>query len=441
MGEYALIQSPSLWALLPLLIYIVMVFMGYRPITAVLAGTVVGVILTGQSPASFAKLLSAAPGSFLGLIGVIIMFGSGLGVIMTKAGVSQTIVNWIVKSIGVNTKNKAILAVIVSSVIICGLLGTLAGGTAIIAPIIIPVVAAVGITPSTVGAIFQSAGETGLIWGPFTPPVVALLAVTGLSYFDMMLWAALPFGIIWLVVIYFVAKKIQKDTEAWDKYEDIDTEELSVFTPTPEQKQATAIFILTFIAAIAYGLITKQKTGFVVLVMLVLALVTGFAGRMNINNIVKNFATGMGKMAEMFLLFILLQPFIDVIMAGGGFEALSQVLMKYLESGGRVLLMLVGTFVGAFGIDGAAVAQITITHELFLPAIKAMDLPMEMWAIGLIAASRITTSIYPTANMVGQMGIARSKNLKAMLLGGWAVSLAALVYIMLWAFIGEKIFF
>ncbi|MDN5321862.1 MAG: hypothetical protein PWQ67_316 [Clostridia bacterium] len=441
MGSYALIESPSLWALLPLIVYIIMVFMGYRPLTAVLAGIAVGFILTGQSPASFSKLLSKAPGSFLGLIGVIIMFGSGLGVIMTKAGVSQTIVNWIVKSIGVNTKNKAILAVIVASVVICGLLGTLAGGTSIIAPIIIPVVASVGITPSTVGAIFQSAGETGLIWGPFTPPVVALLAVTGLSYFDMMLWAALPFGIIWLIVIYFVAKKIQKDTESWDKYEDINPEDYNVFTPTPEHKRATTIFVIAFIAAIAYGLITKQKTGFVPFVMLALAFITGFAAKMKMNDIVSTFSQGMGKMTEMFLLFILLQPFIDLIMLGGGFEALSKVLMTLLESGGRVLLMLVGTFVGAFGIDGAAVAQIKITHELFLPAIEAMGLPMEMWAIGLIAASRITTSIYPTANMVGQMGIARSKNLKAMLLGGWAVSLAALVYIIFWAFIGEKIFF
>lgn len=80
------------------------------------------------------------------------------------------------------------------------------------------------------------------------------------------------------------------------------------------------------------------------------------------------------------------------------------------------------------------------THELFEPAIKAMQLPMEMWAIGLIAASRITTSIYPTANMASQMGIARSKNLKAMLIGGWSVSLAALLYIVFWAFLGEKIF-
>lgn len=440
MGSHALIKSPSLWALLPLLVYLILVFRGYRPLTAVVGGLVVGFFLTGQTPGSFGELISNATGSFLGLIGLIIMLGSGLGVVMTKAGVSQTIVRWIVERIGVNTKKKAILAIIVSSTVICALLGTLAGGNAIIAPIIIPLVSAVGITPSTVGAIFQSAGETGLIWGPFTPPVVALMAVTGLSYWEMMKYAALPFGIIWLAVIYFVAQKIQRDTESWDKYDDIDPEEMKVFKPTKEQKRSTFIFVTGFAVAITYGIITKQGTSYVPFVMLALAFITGFSSGMKFNSIVSAITEGMGNMAEMFLLFIMLQPLIDIINVGGGFEALSKVLMGLLDKGGRPLLMLAGTFVGAFGIEGAAVAQITITHELFEPAIKAMQLPMEMWAIGLIAASRITTSIYPTANMASQMGIARSKNLKAMLIGGWSVSLAALLYIVFWAFLGEKIF-
>ncbi len=441
MGSYALIENPSLWALLPLLVYLILVFLGYKTITAVLGGVAVGFVLTGQTPATFATLLTAALGSFLGKIGLIIMLGSGLGMVMTRAGVTQTIVAWIVKKIGVNTKKKAILSIIVSSTIVCGLLGTLAGGNAIIAPIIIPVVAAAGITPSTVGAVFQSAGETGLIWGPFTPPVVALVGVTGLSYWEMMKWAALPFGLIWLMVIYFTALKIQKNTEDWDKYEDIDVDKLAIFEPTPENKRTTLIFVIGFLAAIAYGIYAKQKTDYVPVVMLFMALLTGLSARLKLDETIEALVKGMGHMAGMFLLFILLDPLLGLIQIGGGFAALSQVLLGLLDKGGRVLLMLVGTFVGAFGVDGAAVAQIQITHELFAPAVKAMELPMEMWAIGLIAASRITTSVYPTANMVSQMGIARSKNLKAMLIGGWAVSLAALLYIIFWAFIGEKIFF
>lgn len=441
LGTHALIHAPSLWALTILLLYLVMIFRGYRLLPSCVAACILGAVLCGLSPAVVAKMISKGLGSFLGLIGLIIMLGSGLGEVMSRTGVSQSIVVWITNKIGVNSEKKGIVALIICSTVICGLLGTLAGGNAVIAPIIIPIVAAVGITPSTVGAVFQSAGETGLIWGPLTPPVVALMSVTGLSYWQMMKWAALPFGIIWLVVIFFAALKIQKMTKSWDSYKGIDADDVKAFIPTDMQKRTTLVFLLVFIASIVYALATKQKTTFVPVIMIFVALVTGLVGRMHMNDIFKGMASGMGRMSELFLAFIFLDVFINMIQLGGGFKALSVVLLKMLKYGGRPMLLMVGSFVGAFGVDGAAVAQIQITHELFYPAVKAMGLPMEMWAIGLIAASRITTSVYPTGNMVSQMGIAESDNLKAMLIGGWSVSIAALVYIMFWAFIGEKLFF
>jgi len=439
MGEHALITGPSLWALLPLLVYTVLVFRGAKTITATLAGVVVGFLLTGQTPASFSGMMRESLGSFLALIGLIIMLGGGLGAVLSETRVSHTIVHWIVEKVGVDNEKKGILALMFSSTIICALLGTLAGGNAMLAPIIIPIVASVGITPSTVGAVFQSSGETGLIWGPFTPPVIALMGVTGLTYWEMMKWAALPFGIIWLVVIYFVALKIQKDTKSWDKYEDV--EPMKVQKPSAQEKRTTVVFVITFIALIAYGMITKQRTNYVPFVMITLALVTGIAGKIKFEKTLSTLTFGMGSMVSMFLLFIMFDLFIDMITLGDGFGALSEILLGLIENTGRIGLMLVGSFVGAFGVEGAAVAQINITHEMFAPAIKVMKLPMIMWAIALIAASRITSSVYPTANMVGQMGLARSKNLKAMLFAGWSVSAAALIYIVFWSFLGEKLFF
>jgi len=439
MGENALITSPSLWALLPIFVYVVLIFSRRKALTATFTAVAVGFVLTGQTPASFSGVMRESLGSFLALIGFIIMLGSGLGELMTRAGVSQTIVHWIVEKIGVDSEKKGILAIMLSSTVICALLGTLAGGNAIIAPILIPVVASVGITPSTVGALFQSSGETGLIWGPFTPPVIALMGVTGLSYWEMMKWAALPFGIIWLIVIFFTALKIQKSTKSWDKYEDV--EKYEKFESTQVQKRATLAFVLGFAALIAYGMISGQKTNYVPFVMLSLCFITGISARMKFDDIFSGLVEGMSKMAGMFLLFVLLDTFLDMVYLGGGFEALSEILNAIIGKGGRIALMIVGSFVGAFGVEGAAVAQIKITHELFAKSVEAIELPMEMWAIALIAASRITSSVYPTANMIGQMGIARSKNLKAMLVGGWAVSIAALLYIFFWSFLGFNIFF
>lgn len=441
MGDYALITEPSLWALIPLIIYLVLIFSGRTALTATLAGIVAGFIITGQTPARFAEMIEESLGSLLALIGLIIMLGSGLGELMTRSGVSQTIVQWVVDRIKVNSEKKGILAIIISSTIICGLLGTLAGGNAIIAPILIPVVASVGITPSTVGALFQSSGETGLVWGPFTPSVVTIMGVTGLTYWEMMKWAAIPFGLIWLIVIFFTALRIQKRTKDWDQYDDVDIKDIEKFKSTSTQKQTTGIFIVSFLVLIAFGIISGQGTSYVPFVIILMSFITGISSRMKFDDIFTGLTSGMGKMASMFLLFLLLNPFLEMITLGGGFEALSEIIKSLIEEGGRFVLMIAGSFVGGFGIDGAAAAQIKITHDLFASSVEDFHLPMEMWAIALLAASRITTSVYPTANMMGQMGIARSTNIKAMLIGGWAVSLASLLYIVLWSYLGIKIFF
>lgn len=440
MGSWALIDSPSLWGLFPLVLYLILVFRGYKATTAVAVGLVTGCIITGQNVASISTMLAKATGSFLGIIGLIIMLGSGLGYVMTKSGVAKTIVYWIVNRIGVNSEKKGIVVTMMCSLVIVALLGTLAGGNAIIAPIIIPVVAAVGLTPSTVGVIFQAMGETGLIWGPFTPPVIGLMAITGLSYGKMMLWAAIPYGIIWIIITYFVAQRIQKQTKAaGEKYENVEV--LEEFVPTDAQKRTTLIFLGAFFLFIVYGIITKQGTNYVIMFILMLALILGVSSRMKLDEIIGEMAQGMGKMTEMYLLFILLEPFINLIVVAGGFDALSKLLLNIFPNPGSMTVMMMGSLVGGFGVDGAVVAQLKITNDLFIDLVNKIGLPMEMWAIALIAASRITTNVYPTANMVGQMGIARSKNIKAMLISGWTVSMAVLVYIFLWSYVGQKIFF
>lgn len=69
---------------------------------------------------------------------------------------------------------KGIVVTMICSLVIVALLGTLAGGNAIIAPIIIPVVVTVRITPSTVGVIFQVNGRNWFDFGDLTPPVIGL---------------------------------------------------------------------------------------------------------------------------------------------------------------------------------------------------------------------------------------------------------------------------
>ncbi len=377
MGPYAILPEKSLWALLPMLVYIVVSFLpkGTGLVSCFLA-CVVGFFLTGQTPAMFGKTVTESLGSTLGLIGLIIMMGSGLGALMTETGVSHTMVHWIINKIGVKTEKQAIIATIVVSVVICGLLGTLAGGLAIIAPILIPVVAAAGLKPSAVGAIFQSAGETGLIWGPFTGPTVTLLALTGLSYGEMMLWAGLPYGIIWLIVIYFVARRIQKNPKYDEVYEmEEDNEAVEI---TSQMKITTIAFLVTFVALLVYSMIAKPGTAYTVFVIIVLMLVLGLFGKMGLSDCFKHLSKGMSTMAGTFFLFILMDILMKYVSLGGGFEALGDLFLSMVGEGSRALVVIFGTLVGSFGINGGAVAQLQVTHELFLSALETTHVPMQV---------------------------------------------------------------
>ncbi len=86
LGPYALIPEESLWALIPLAVYILVSF---RPrvhaLTIAMIACLFGYILTGQTPAMTGALVVKSLGSTLGLIGFIIMCGAGLGSVMSEA--------------------------------------------------------------------------------------------------------------------------------------------------------------------------------------------------------------------------------------------------------------------------------------------------------------------------------------------------------------------
>ena len=210
---------PPICGLFPLLLYIVLSFRkGMHPLVNVSICAVVGAILVKQPLGGLGAVIYESMGSFLALVGFIIMLGSGLGMVLRKTGVAAAIVNILMRKIGVKTQKRAILATMVSSVCLVTLLGTLAGANAVIAPIVIPLVAAVGITPSTLAVIFQGAGQTGLFLSPFSPPMVTLMGITGLSYPRLLLCAGLPVSIVMWIGTYFIANKVQKETEGKEDF-------------------------------------------------------------------------------------------------------------------------------------------------------------------------------------------------------------------------------
>ncbi len=237
-----------------------------------------------------------------------------------------------------------------------------------------------------------------------------------------------------------VALRIQKDPSYDEKYE-LSEDESTVLEVTPTQKRTTIAFMLSFVGLLVYSMLTKQGAAYTVFVMVMLSIIISVFSSLGLSHTFKSFSKGMGSMAGTFFLFILLNMMLEFINYGRGFESLGQLFLSMVGEGSRAMVVILGTLVGSFGVNGGAVAQLKVTNDLFLNAVQATHVPMEVWALALICGSRVTTSIYPGSNMIAPMGLARSENLKAMLFGGWAVSLVSIIFILIWAVVGMPIFF
>lgn len=439
LGSWSIIQAPSLLALIPLVVMIVLIFRGKSNVSAIMVGVLVGALLLGQDLGAMAKAFATSLGSSTALIGLIIMMGAGLGVLMSEAGVTHTLVYWIVKRIGVNTQTKGKIALVVVSIIVCGLLGTLGGGNAVIAPIMLPIMASLGVTPTVVATLFKVAGEIGLILGPLTGVTLITMEVTGLSYGELMIQAAIPFAVFWLAGAWVGANRAQKRTFGKEGYA------LGGGRAAPgsgghhpRQKRTTVAFLISFVLLVGYGIATKQGTNYALMVMIVLAAVVAIFGGIEIDRSVDCITKGVASQANMFLIFVSIDVLLNLVTLGGGFDALSN-LLGGLAGNSPTAVMLVASVVGGFGIEAAAVAEIQIITDMFGGLATQVGLPMGCFAVSILAATRLTGSAYPTTNFAGQLGTAQCSNTKEALQACWISVAFACVFVVAYSFIGPLI--
>lgn len=415
-----------------IVIYAVLVFRNVEPLVATAICVGIGFIFNWSSPLEIGKVIESALGSFLALVGFIIMLGRGLGEVLNETKVSHTMVHKIVYGIGVNTQTRVKIGVVLSSVVIVAVLGTLAGGLAILAPILRPIAASVGLSRPSLAVLMQAAGEEALILGPFAPPVVALLGVTSISYGVMLTHAAIPIALVTLITTWVMAGKLQSQYSHEVFYHDPNEER---FIPTKRQNLATIIFILAFIACVVYGLTFKAKTSFVIFVMLFLALITGLSGGVKLSRIFELLVEGMKKNFHLFFIFVLLGPMLDLVQSAGGFKALTELFIPLEKFGGKSMLSILIGLTGAFGMPAASAAVIKMLHEMFSPAAIEMQLTATTFAFSMLLATRITNFAYPGANMFAAMGFAESENIKAMIKNGLTVTVVQVVFLIAYSII------
>lgn len=427
-------MSP-LVALIPLILYIVLAFRDMNPLANVAICVLLSAILTKHNLLQLGSTIADSLGSFISMIGFIIMLGSALGAVLKKTGVAENIVNAIMKKIGIKSEKKAILASMISSIILVALLGTMAGANAMLAPIIIPLVAQIGITPSTLAAIFQGAGQTGLFIGPYSPQVVTIMGLTGISYGQYLIAVGLPISLICWAITYFMCLRIQKKTKGVYSY-DV-TEKVSAdYKPSRETKNGTWAFCISVVLLIGYGIYSKCGSSYAILVLVTVSVVTGLVCRMKLGDMVDTMMEGAGRMVSMFMMFVLFTPFITFIEEAGAFTALADLVKPLMSSGNKVVFTLVSSFVGLFGISGAAAAQSVIIDKMFKGMVQGLGLSSTLWALIILVGSQIDSFAYPEADMIGEMGIARSKDLKSMVKLGITITVATIAFTVIMSIFG-----
>lgn len=428
---------PAIVGVIPLLVYILLAFKkGMNTILNVVICVLIGAVLLMQGPKQIGAQLYASIGSFLGLVGMMIMCGSGLGAILRRTGVAGNIVNFLINKVGVRTTRRAILSVIICSDLMVVMLGTLAGANAVIAPIVIPLVAIVGLTPWTVSVIFQGAGQAALFLSPISAATMVLMEATGATYPQVLLWAGVPLFLVMNIGTYFVACKVQKDSAGKVTYSqaDIDSAGSGTFEITPEIRRTTTVFAVTMVVMVALGIYINGGASFAVVIMMTAAAITGKVAGLTWDDLITTFCDGCGRLVNLFIMFVLFDVFLVYVTNTGAFDALVALLEPLAMSAGKVVFTLVVTLIGIFGVQGAAVAQVSVLSALFQNMVTAIGLSTPVWAMCLVVGSQVTSFAYPGSDMMGAMGIARCDSIKPMMrLAYTAIIPGTVIMTIVWA--------
>ena len=412
----------------PLVALAVLSLMGVDIVLSVIAAIIIAMIMTSTGLPAMGAMLAKSTGSFIATVGLIIMLGAGVGEVATRTGAAVELVKFVVNRIGLSSQTRVKFGIVASSVLICGALGTMAGGNAIIVAVIIPVAAAVGLTPPTVAALMMTAGSVGLFTGPFTPSTVTILKLGGLSYPDYLLYVGLPMSAVTLLAGWFMAGRIQKMTAGKMQYH-------AAASPRREEEAAGELrrrklsalaFTATIVVMAVVGVVIKAGFSFAIIVMLLVALITGLVGGLRPIQILQALYQGCGRLVWMFILYWLYNPILELMDGLHAYQGLLDYTRPLLEGISPAWLCFSIFAFNIIGhVPGAAVAQMTFTHKIFGPMLMAAGVPPQGVTAVLLASSQVDWfGPFPSSDMFGQMGLAQSTQLKYMLYSGWAIVIA-----------------
>lgn len=440
LGAWSIIkQTPSLLGLIPMLLYIIIAFRkDSNALLNVVIAVVLGFLMCGCNASTFGSAFGSALSSVMGQVGLLIMLGAALGNLLMEAGVSHTICKWIINALGIRTAKSGMVTLMVCEFLLSTCIGSMTSAAAIAMPIMIPLVAAVGLTPVAVCVGTLLSGLAGMLLAPFAAPNIMAMELTGLSYAEYLLFGAGPYLVFMIISGYFIAMWTQKKSVgSGELYEVSETEKAGSLEITGQMKFATIAFLAAFFGCIAYAIIFKQGMAFTIWVMCFLCAVVAIAAKLGVKKSMAAVENGMSRTATIFVTCVFYQLLMVIMDTTGAFNALGDVFVNML--GGSVnsksVVLLLGSFIGAFGVNGGASAQMQIIHEMFLPMVQSTGLSMRTWSIALVAGSYVTSVIYPSVTILAPMGLCRTNDFKRTMTAMWISGGLCLVLVVIYSFV------
>ncbi|MFH8811147.1 Na+/H+ antiporter NhaC family protein [Streptomyces hygroscopicus] len=424
-----LVHAPTIWGLLPIVLYAVLSLCGMNLLLATVISLLAGVVLAQRPPTDVGILLGSALGDTVTVIGVICLLGSGLGEVLRQTGAADLLVRGVMRVVRRDSQLAIQLGVMMSCLVLVFALGTLAGALAIAAPILIPITARAGFTRSATASMMFLGGCAGLALAPFAGANIAILDASGVEYGTYVLVAAGPLALLSLLLSIVVVPRVQRRSALGgdDFYED-DLTGADEQAPGPRTVRATWAFSVVLVVSVAYATMSKGGTAFPLLALPVMAVITAMAGGLSVRDTIDALCRGAGRMVETFLLFWILAAFFQMVNELKPYDVLLDSFGPQLHDLPVLSFAVAVALLGWLGVPGATAAHVVLLNNVFGPLGTSIGLTPATWAVTYLWGSKADTyGPFPNPNMMSALGFAEATRLRTLLSVGWQVLIPAAV--------------
>lgn len=423
------IDGNSLWGLLPIACYAIVALSGVNLLVATFVAFLTGILLTGRGVAETGEILGDSLGDMVAIIGIVILLGGALGELLRVSGIADELVRGVMRLVRNESMFAVQVGVMLSCVVLTFILGTLAGGLAIAAPVLLPLAARAGYTRSATAVMMFLGGCGGIAIAPFAGSNIAILAASGIGYGEYLLVAAGPLLLLSLLLGMLIVPRVQRRAVARDdpsEFYPAESGNGEAQVSSARIRRSALIFGAALIGVVVFGAMQGSSTTYPLVALPVLAGIVVVSGGIRVKDAAAAVSRGAARLLELFVMFWLLAAFFLMVTELGPFDVILDRFGGEI-TGLPLLPFAFGvTLLGWVGVPGANAAQVVLLDGIFGPIGTAIGMTPAAWAVTYLLASKADTyGPFPNPNMVVSLGFAESDRIKTLLGVGWLVLIPA----------------